>query len=95
MRNIVMANEAVSKISKLQEEKALLSMKCSQTQAEFDLHFSYCCEVHDALKQVVLEKDNEIEDLNHQLTQIKHMEFSSKLDVMEGFLNDDVVLNDL
>ncbi|MCO5609540.1 hypothetical protein L7F22_063769 [Adiantum nelumboides] len=51
--------------------------------------------VHDALKQVVLEKDNEIEDLNLQLTQIKNMEFSSNLDVVEGVLNDDVVLDDL
>ncbi|MCO5596583.1 hypothetical protein L7F22_050648 [Adiantum nelumboides] len=66
--NMVMANEAVSKINQLQEEKALLSMECSQ--------------------------DNEIEDLNLQLTQIKNMEFSSKLDDVEGVMNDDVILND-
>ncbi|MCO5547508.1 hypothetical protein L7F22_000958 [Adiantum nelumboides] len=51
--------------------------------------------VHDALKQVVLKKDNEIENLNLQLTRIKNMEFSSNLDVVEGILNDDVVLDDL
>ncbi|MCO5604383.1 hypothetical protein L7F22_058548 [Adiantum nelumboides] len=67
--NMVVANDAVYKISQLQEEKALLRMECSQY--------------------------NEIEDLNLQLTRIKNMEFSSKLDVMKEVLNDDVVLNDL
>ncbi|MCO5582437.1 hypothetical protein L7F22_036333 [Adiantum nelumboides] len=51
--------------------------------------------IHDALKQVVLETNNETKDLYLQLTRIKDMEFSSKLDDMEGVLNDDVVLNDL
>ncbi|MCO5613098.1 hypothetical protein L7F22_067372 [Adiantum nelumboides] len=86
--NIIVTNEAIFKINQLQVEKALLRMECSPVLDEFDLHFSYCCEVHDALKQLILEKDSEIEDLNLQLTQIKNMEFSLKLDVMEGVLND-------
>ena len=48
--NMVASNEAVRKISQLQEEKALLKMECSQVRAEFDLHKVYCWEVHDALK---------------------------------------------
>ncbi|MCO5552215.1 hypothetical protein L7F22_005727 [Adiantum nelumboides] len=91
--NMVTTNEAISKISQLQEEKALLSMECSQVQGEFDLHFSYCCEFHDALKQVVLEKDNEVEDLNLQLTRIKNMDFSSNPEVFEGVLNEDDIMN--
>ncbi|MCO5578007.1 hypothetical protein L7F22_031845 [Adiantum nelumboides] len=39
--------------------------------------------------------DSEIEDLNLQLTRIKNMKFSSKFDVMEGVLNDGVILNGL
>ncbi|MCO5560240.1 hypothetical protein L7F22_013851 [Adiantum nelumboides] len=93
--NMVMANEAVSKICQLQEEKASLMVEISQVQTEADLHFFYCCEVHDALKQVVLDKDNQIEDLNLQLTRIENVESSSNLDVVEGILNDDVVLDDL
>ncbi|MCO5556338.1 hypothetical protein L7F22_009886 [Adiantum nelumboides] len=68
-------------------------VEISQVQTEADLHSSYCCEVHDALKQVVLEKDNEIKDLNLQLIQIKNMDFSSKPKVFEGVLNDDDILN--
>ncbi|MCO5573152.1 hypothetical protein L7F22_026918 [Adiantum nelumboides] len=39
--------------------------------------------------------NNEIEDLNLQLTPIKNVESFSNLDVVEGVLDDDVVLDDL
>ncbi|MCO5605305.1 hypothetical protein L7F22_059487 [Adiantum nelumboides] len=42
---------------------------------------------------VEISQDNQIEDLNLQLTRIKNMEFSSNLDIVEGILNDDVVLD--
>ncbi|MCO5546799.1 hypothetical protein L7F22_000235 [Adiantum nelumboides] len=90
------ANETVSKINQLQVEKAFFRIECSQVRDKFDLHFAYSCENHHALKQVVFKKNSEIEDLNPQLSQIKNLEFSLKLDVMEKeVLNDDVVLNDL
>ncbi|MCO5567122.1 hypothetical protein L7F22_020808 [Adiantum nelumboides] len=93
--SMVVANEAGSKIRQLQVEKASLMVEISQVQTEADLHISYYYEVHDALKQIVLDKDNQIEELNLQLTQIKNMESSSNFDVVEGVLNDDVVLDDL
>ena len=72
-----------------------MKMECSQVRAEFDLHKLYCWEVHDALKQVVWEKDNQIEELNLHLTQTKSMESSSNLDdVMDDDLHDVVILND-